>query len=583
MPDYQIAEAAAEAVSGQHVRELYHELRAHYAGRNGEFFRLRQYYHGEHWGNDDEMVVRRGRNALVVNYVRPTVDKTVQMLLGDMPGIQVVPPGVDPISRRRAEALEALLYMTWKINSLPKVLRRVAHNMVLLKMGLVYYWWDPSMKRVRIRSISPDNFFPVYDGEDLIECVIVSRRNTRALQRSYPNLANKISETREGNAVLFEGYGGDLAPADHAVAGLDRATAAGQTVVLDYFDRDGQWTRVMGDAVHSQKLGYGTHRVPVIEFPNNLPGDETDASSEVDDIIQLNLHLDKVLSQAADIIQKYSNPTVIDYGSGQDPQMVKRTIQSEGGVLPAKPTARIEFLNWTGTPPAIEEHINRVLMGIFDLSGKPQSAYGQTVTNQSGVMTNLALTPTVQINAVKQSIFGLGLEELNRDILMLYEKFANSEDIEISLNAFAGMTGRSRKFYNLTVRGSDVDGWYENRIKWPSAMRTDDPVYVQTELSKMKGDSENPPAQSQYTTMENLGIEDVEAERDRIAQELEDPRLHPGRTSAALEAAAMLGDANIPADLEGLAPGAGGISAEEMNGAAVAGGSPNRDALVEGV
>jgi hypothetical protein len=63
---------------------------------------------------------------------------------------------------------------------------------------------------------------------------------------------------------------------------------------------------------------------------------------------------------------------------------------------------------------------------------------------------------------------------------------------------------------------------------------------------------------SLYTYLEKAGIEDVEAEIDRIQQQLEDPRLHPEVLKSAVDAAATVEGAGLPGtELGGLAPDGG--------------------------
>lgn len=571
MPDNTDVGYAPAPISVEQVRDLYEGLRGANAARNGELIRRANRYFGQHWGDDENPLPSDKRYALTVNYIRPTVNKAVEMLVGQMPAIQVVPPGTDEAARELAEQEEALLYLTWDLNRADRVFKQLAHNMVLLRQGVAYYWWDPVIERVRFRSISPLNYFPLYDGEDIVEAIAVSRRLTKQLQRQYPDLAGRISSDAETDALSMANDTSWLTSETGVPdTGRDVATVD-YTTVLDYYDRDGNWMRVMGNAVHHQNLGYGTGRVPFVEFKNNLVGDERESTSDVDDILELNLYLDQLLSQQADIIKKYHNPTVVDYGSGQDPQTVRRTIQSEGAVLPARKDSRLEYLNWQGTPPAIGEQYERVLAHIYDLSGKPAASFGQTVTNQSGVVTNMALSPTVASSTYKESLFGTGLIELNESILALYEKFMKGQGITGRAMGPSGRSANGMRFYEVQISGDQIAGWYKNRIKWPSTLRTDDPVFVQNELQKMASD---PPAQSVYTTLENLGIEDVEAELDRIQAQLEDPRMHPDRLKAAVDAIGGMAGA-MPPEL--------GVDPASMNAAAESAGNPNRSALVDGV
>ena len=579
MPDYD-AGGAPSPLSAEDVRALYRELRAVSSGRNSEYATARDRYNGKHWGDAENPTPDGRRYTITINYIRSTVSKTVQLLLGQMPGIQVMPPGVDEAARRLAEAEEAILYATWDINEAAKVFRRVAHNRALLRRGLLYYWWDAAKQQVRFRSVAPDNFYPVYDGEEITECVIVSRRLTRALRAQYPKQAAKIVSDADGDDVFDEGrYARQLAGQTDI---LDRSGASssdlrdplsGQTTVLDWYDKYGNWVRVMGEAEHRQNLGYGTNAVPIIEFPNSLPGDEREPHAEIDDIVDLNLYIDQLVSQQADIIKRYANPTIIDAQSGQSAQQIRQTVQGDGGVLPIKRDGDIKLLNWDGTAPDIANQFARVMTAIYDLSGKPASSYGQLLSNQSGVATNMALSPATMTTEEAQSLFGLGLMQLNEAILRLNERFMVGQPIEVRVTA----QGRSRssdawRYYDIQITGDEIGGWFKNRIKWPSALRTDDPIFVQNELAKSQGDAANPPKQSLYTTMENLGVEDVEAEIDRIKTQLEDPRLHPDRLQAAITAAQAFGEAELAGGVEGLDP----VADPSAGGAALeASGSPH--------
>jgi hypothetical protein len=561
--------SAGRGLNADEVRALHSELRSLYAGRNAEYQIARDRYSGQHWGDSDNPSPDGRRYTITLNYIRTVVDKTVQLLLGQMPGIQVMPPGVDMVARRAAEKMEALLYATWDKNSAELVFRRLSHNAALLRRGILYYWWDPKDKVVRFRSVAPDNFYPVYDGEEFVECVLVSRRLTRVLQRLYPDQAKQITSDNRGDDVFDEGNWTRVVGGQADVLGTsgpgekDASMLTGKTTVLDWYDRDGNWTRVMGDAVHTQKLAYGFDGPPVIEFPNSLPGDEREPRGEIEDILDLVLYADQLISQQADIIKRYANPTIIDKQSGQGAQMIRQTVQGDGGVLPIKRDGAIELLNWTGTAPDINSQYARVLNAIYDISGKPASSYGQLLSNQSGVATNMALSPASSSTEEKMAIFGLGLIKLNEVILRLNEKFMKGEAIEVRASAQKRPGTQSWRFMEINMKGIEIGGWYKNRIKWPSTLRTDDPIYVQNELAKASGDSSNPPKQSLYTTLENLGVEDVEAEIDRIQQQLEDPRLHPAVMTASANAAAQMSQSMLPQGMEGLDPGAQGEALPE--------------------
>ena len=98
------------------VVDLYARMRQQWATRNGEYDTSRSRYHGEHWDAATNPAPEN-RYSLTANYLKPFVDKSVQLLFGRVPAIQVMPKGTDANARRHAEQLEAVLYGTWKVNS----------------------------------------------------------------------------------------------------------------------------------------------------------------------------------------------------------------------------------------------------------------------------------------------------------------------------------------------------------------------------------------------------------------------------------------------------------------------------------
>jgi len=457
--------------------------------------------------------------------MKPFIDKSVQLLFGRMPGIQVLPRGIDEESRRHADGLEAAIYATWEANDAQTEFMKAAHDSFLLRRGLIYVFWDSAQRRVRFRSVTPDHFFPVYDGTETVEAIYVTRRRTSELQKQYPKQAADIVEDQGHMHPAM----GDFEP--------HQLIMRGQTTVIDWFSRSGEHARLMGEVFMKQDLFYGFDSVPFLEFPCFPVGGEREPLNLIDQIIELNQYLDQLISQKADIIRRYSNPTVIAKDTGQSPDAIRATIQADGGVLPIKATGDVSLLNWPGTPPAIDEQMTMVLDMLFDLAGKPRSSFGQTVTNQSGVVTNLMLTPTLQSNDMHETIWGRGLSRLDEWILRLWERFMASEELEFKGSAPTGF-GSAMAPFQAALMGADIDGWYKNRMKWPSAIRVDDPTYVQSRLQQVTSD---PPVMSLRRYLEETGVEDVEGETDMIGQDLQDPRRHPEVLQAQMGAVESLG------------------------------------------
>lgn len=544
------------------IMDLYVSLQSKWAGRNGEYDSARRRYNGEHW-DPDTNPEPQNRYSLTLNYLKPFVDKSVQSLVGRMPAIQVMPSGTDAVSRRHAEMLEGVLYGTWQANDAQKHLFTAAWDSFVLRRGMLYLWWDPGKKMVRFKSVTPDNFYPEYDGEDMWRAVYTSRRNTDRLKKEYPELADDIHADSE------------MSMPPTANDSLAHITAGDQTTVFDVFDIDGNHTRQMGEASYSRKLQYPFKNIPFIEFPCFPQGGYAEPLNAIDQLVELNQYLDQLVSQKADIIARYANPTILDMASGQSPEDIRRAVAAQGAVIPIRRDGDIRLLNWAGTVPAIDEQITLVLDSLFDLAGKPRASFGQTITNQSGIVTNLSLNPTLQSNEAHETIWGASLSQLNEWILMLWEEFMKGD--EISFRGRYGTQSGGQKAFDVTMAGKDIAGWYKNRMKWPSAVRTDDPVYVQNHLQQLQ--AQPFPALSLYTYLEEMGREDVEAEIDRIGQQLEDPRFHPDRMTAAAGAIGALQQNSVPGTSgmpsQAVVPGQDEAFSDSM----AAAGSPDQQAL----
>lgn len=543
------------------VKDLYVKLRADHSQRNGEYDLSRQRYNGTLWDATTNPAPEN-RYSLDINYLKPFVDKSVQLLVGRLPALQVMPSGTDEEARRHAEKLEGLLYGVWEANEAADVFFKVAWDSFVLRRGLIYYWWDPQEIRFRFKHCTPDDFYPELDGEKIYRAIYVHRRLTDALREEYPD-----------DAALLHS---DPSEAEQ-IDGMDqpRLKTDGYTTVIDYYDADGNWARIAGDMFKTMRLDYPVKEVPFIEFPCYPVGGNREPLNLISQIVELNQYLCQVVSQKADIIRKYSSPTILDFQSGQSPDDIRRAIAADGSVLPVRKDGNIALLNWTGTTPAIDEQITLILDMMFDLAGKPRSAFGQTVTNQSGVVTNLTLTPTLQSNEYHETIWGRALSKLNERTLQLTERFAAGKQFTFKGRVPRGIGLASTRLLDITMTGSEIGGWYKNRMKWPSAIRIDDPVYVQNDLQQLQS---TPPAISLYTSLENRGVEDVEAEIDRILEQQEDPRLNAEALSVGMDAMAQAQMVGTPeaAAMAGTLPGDGGAA---YSGALEAAGSPYTEAL----
>ena len=579
-------EEGQTAVNRNYVEELYDELRRVWANRNGEYLMSRNAYIGDQWEGLGNAKPGLNRYGLTINYTKPIADKDVQILMGELPGIMVKPPSAEQAGRALAEQLEGVLYGNWELNDAHLQLLNAAFHSVVLRRGIIYLWWDPDENHVMWKSCVPENFYPAYDGDEVFECIYVTRRLTRALKMEYPQYsaditgddnsdlampsqARPVSEVQGGvtDALsLREGYG------DYNLEDRPEGPGLGYTTVIDYYNRDGEWARMMGNAFHYQKLDLPFKGVPFLEFKNSVVGDEREPENSIDQVVELNKYYNELFSQKADIIAKTADPPVIDVGSGVPAAKLQTHLAGESSIIPIRPDGDLRYLVWPqGSLPDIEGHLEETLNAMHDLSGKPRSSFGQTITNQSGIATNMALTPTLQSNELRQTIWGAELATLNTWILMTYEAKSKGKPISFPGGRVIRRTrkGAATQSFPLQVniKGSDINGWYRNKIQWPSAIRVDDPVYLDGVIKQL---ANSPQLISIFDAHEMLGYEDSEAMSDRIAAEHEDPRHHPEileQTVASLQGLAGLNDpdaAGLTQDIEEVPGGEQGLTEGEV-------------------
>ena len=556
-----------------------------WAQRNGEYLLSRNAYIGDQWEGIGNAKPGRNRYGLTVNYLKPIADKDVQLLMGELPGLMVKPPSAEQSGRSLAEQIEGVLYGNWELNRAHMQLLNAAYHSVVLRRGVLYLYWDPEANHVMWKSCIPENFYPAYDGDNIYECIYVSRRLTRALKKEYPQYSSDISS--DDNSDL--GMPTQAQPISEVSGGVTDALSlgddmnmsfdndrpegplSGYTTVVDYFNEDGEWIRIMGNATHYQNLDLPFKGVPFLEINNSIAGDEREPINSIDQVVELNQYYNELFSQKADIIAKTADPPVVDRGSGVAPAKIQTHLSGGGAVIPIRPEGSLEYLVWPqGSLPDIEGHLEETLNAIHDLSGKPRSAFGQTVTNQSGVVTNLTLTPTLQSNELRQTLWGAVLAELNTWILMTYEAKSKGTDIQ-----FPGGRVMRRKFkgaaskefpLQVKMKGSDIQGWYRNSIKWPSAIRIDDPVYLDGVIKQL---ANQPQVISLFDAHEMLGYEDSEAMTDRIAAEHEDPRIHPEileQTVASMQALSGMQGGGFDEEAAALSGGYGGEAEVQPGG-----------------
>ena len=165
-----------------------------------------------------------------------------------------------------------------------------------------------------------------------------------------------------------------------------------------------------------------------------------------------------------------------------------------GTVWEIPPDADVKLLEWHGQPVAVQEHIERVLRAIYELSETPRTAFGDSGRLLSGVALEVELRPLIQKTLRKRTFWTAGLRRRNAMVLRLAERFG----VRIP-----GTRARA-------AAGSFAP--YRTRVIWPPMVPQDDTREVANNVALVQAG-----LRSHRAAMAALGEQDPEAELARVA------------------------------------------------------------------
>ena len=360
------------------------------------------------------------------------------------------------------------------------------------------------------------------------------------------------------------------------------------------------------------KLGF----VPYVVIPNIGPYDDIWGWADYEFVRSLVAYIPALFSREADILRTVANGTMLEKGTGQDPNVV-RGVMREGGVLPSRREGSVDPIQAPEVPQFEAEHARRAMEMMKMLGFAPDGAWGTNGVLTTGTAKALDLQPMLEFTAMKQTNWSAGLARLARYCFLIAEKqqvgnatyrgarpgtttrqttafmpfqigpkldpITQSVDPASQLDALAGdveMDGGEESIILPRTPQELFQGDYQMRFVWQNRIDPDDPSYVLSELNKFAQG-----AQSLRTTLERLGFQAPEDEMKLIEQEAERfPWLRQGLvalTMAAIRGNAQGSGGGNPGASQGeLAMDASGMTTQDGGGA---GGAYNADAGAAGL
>jgi len=122
------------------------------------------------------------------------------------------------------------------------------------------------------------------------------------------------------------------------------------------------------------------------------PPNQVWGRSDLDGLIEINRELNERMSDQADVIRYHADPPVIFRGVTEHTDLAV----GPGTVWDLPLDSDVKLLEWQGQPVAVQEHVERVMRTLFEISETPRSAFGDSGRLLSGVALEMELRPIIQ-------------------------------------------------------------------------------------------------------------------------------------------------------------------------------------------
>lgn len=530
---------------------------AYYADRVTAMNDRDRMFDGEHWPPEEEAdtvttndVPEKKSFKLVFNYTRRIVLSYIAALAREPK--PKVPSPTDPLMAANASIREKYLLSLW--DDVMEVWYDVETNAAKYGWGVMQAVWAPPVNQPRVlpsqnfagatvvrytespwvfRSIPVDRFYPVYRT--------LSKPNDFLKVFHYdPN--RLIDDLEEQYNVKLDATG-MMAPDGWQCLGTEPTCD-----LVAYWTKDKYILLALTRGTYESVVERGkkTNREVYYELVNtdnpmkvipfwvvqNMRGnpqkDPTKGGSisDVDDIGDINRHYDEIMSEAAEeVVIQIHQPVV--YKSSDHTQKPSDVVIGAGKAIPIDIEEELDTLKFSQEAPLVENHIERVMQSMKDLSFLGDAGFGIMNAQVSGVAARIAMVPMQQVLELKIPQRRRTLQAVCAYILRVTEsKLKVGED-----GAREGIQGwimyKGKRYGEFTLYDYNIDGAYYADIDYGNLLPRDDFAFEQNEVYKLSAG-----AQSIYDTLDHIGVDDPAAAIERIKQEAQDPILNPEKVTA---------------------------------------------------
>ena len=438
----------------------------------------RDFYEGDQWTFTKE----EGASMDIVNFCRLTVENYVAFLTNEEPEIDIPPQDpTDDMENARVKILEDVLRQIFDDNDFYDHWVDAANNQSIL--GDAFFvgpFWDEDNKKIWFSNVKRPEFIRViWKDENYHQMEGFIYHYYMGLEAALVKYGDVLTAMGiDLKAQLF-----NTMPADSTLRTKSQEEL--RVRIIEGYDEQVHFFAIQDNIIEYKKTNDGF--IPLIYIPNKPHPWMPWGISDIEDLLDPQKAYNEQSSDMRDILKQVAFASI--FGKNLDVEEIQAGVAKiydmgdESDVFADPRKTDYPFLNgYLGT---VKSHVS-------SMGGLPDSFVGgETPQNVSGRALSVIMTPIQNKLRGKEKRWAKALQTLIKNIEILLEKH---------------------------VKGADqlIQHYYRSEIFFPGTLIRD----VTEELNKMLQK-----AQSQYTTMKNVGIKDPKGEQDLMKKELSDDQL----------------------------------------------------------
>lgn len=489
-----------------------------------------------------------------VNLLKLFVDQNVHYNSG-FPTIKKPAGGVDMESRQTASLDEKIINAVWRKNGGKIKQRKWAFDGTVMAEAYALIDWDSQLGMPVIKRLDPRychvQFANEVDGE------------ITAFWYAVPMTAEKI-KAKWGVEPTKTGI-----PSSAWTLDGNTITYDGQDKFYVIMRLDGQ-TRTVWAGEHYLEEPH-QHGWPVIPVEVSKPFDSAEPTGRggffLDALVPLQAEFNETLRRRSNIIRKLSNPAIWGRGiMANQFDEVKAALEGSGGFVGLKANGELGFLQLQETA-VLDNHLNSIFENMKAISGFNNAALGIPMgANTSASAVGLYFQGTQKMINNQWIAWCAFYEGINEKILRAYQLFGITGQ-QYSLNGASRsgslvtvtdeQTGETSQVYQngyaVSFTKDMIGSDYCTEIIPPDVTPKDDANTKQLAINAVQTGF-----LPRVRAYEMFGDTDPESTLDLLAQEREDPRLHPEVLQQAAQAMQTMAGAAGGNDMDGDEPPAPG-------------------------